>query len=416
MFIERSIYPNLVRHLSKREISLIIGPRQAGKTTLMLKLQEELNRQGTKTLFLSLDFERDLPSFQSQMSLLQRIELELGKGPGVVFIDEIQRKENAGLFLKGLYDMGIKWKLVVSGSGSLELKEKIYESLVGRKRVFKVYTLSLEEFTNFKTGYRYKGHLREFSQVLPTEARSILLEYMTFGGYPRVVLEETKEEKIATLDEIFSSYMEKDISHLLRVEKLQAYKTLIRVLASQTGRLLNLQELSSIVGVSLPTLNNYLEYAQKTFIISLVSPFYRNIKKEIRKSKTVYFHDLGLRNFILGYPARTLPPEEMGFLFQNLIFRILHEKYSMGNVELRYWRTTSKAEVDFVLERGEEITPVEVKWTEKMPRVPRSLKSFIEKYEPREAWIVTPSSKGETKLGKTMVRIITLWDLMEKED
>lgn len=277
MFIERSIYSKLIRHIPKKEISLIIGPRQAGKTTLMLKLQDELNRQGIKTLFLSLDFERDLPSFQSQASLLQRIELELGKGPGVVFIDEIQRKENAGLFLKGLYDMGLGWKLVVSGSGSMELKEKICESL----------------------------------------ARNILLEYMTFGGYPRVVLEETTEEKIATLDEIFSS--------------------------------------------------------------------------------------------------RILTPEEMGFLFQNLVLRILDEKYFMGNVEIRYWRTTNKAEVDFVLEVGSEIIPVEVKWTERTPKVTRSLRSFIEKYGPKEAWVVTPFTRGETKAGKTAVRVITLWDLMEME-
>ena len=71
----------------------------------------------------------------SQQSLVNKLRLELGDEFGVAFIDEIQRKENAGLFLKGLFDQGLPYKLVVSGSGSLELKEKIHESLVGRKRL-----------------------------------------------------------------------------------------------------------------------------------------------------------------------------------------------------------------------------------------------------------------------------------------
>ncbi len=412
MFIERSVYGELVDHLERREISLIIGPRQAGKTTLMLRLQEELERRGERTLFLSLDFDRDIPAFESQTALLNRVELEMGKRGGVIFVDEIQRRENAGIFLKGLFDMGIPYKLVVSGSGSLELKEKIYESLVGRKRVFRVNTVSLKEFMDFKTGYRYRGKIRRFAETFPGEARALLEEYMMFGGYPRVVLEETLEEKVSTLDEIFSSYVERDISYLLGVEKIDAYRTLLKLLAAQTGGLLNLQELSSMAGISLPTLKKYLTYAQKTFVISLVPPFFRNVRKEVRRAKTVYFHDLGLRNFVLGHPYRLLSPEERGFLFQNLVFRVLSDGHSRSNVDIRYWRTASKAEVDFVVEVGSEIVPVEVKWTKKTPKVSRSLRSFLDRYQPKEAWIVTPGSRSHREVGGTIVKVMTIWDLV----
>ncbi|MFH1573494.1 MAG: AAA family ATPase, partial [Acidobacteriota bacterium] len=114
---------------------MLVGPRQSGKTTILKQLDAQLRAGGRNTLWLNLDVEDDFRHLASQGALIQKIRLELGSG-GVVFMDEIQRKENAGLFLKGLYDQGLPWKFVVSGSGSIELKEKISESLAGRKRVF----------------------------------------------------------------------------------------------------------------------------------------------------------------------------------------------------------------------------------------------------------------------------------------
>ena len=149
--IKRKLHKDLKEHLSKKEISLIIGPRQAGKTTLMMMLKEYLTKKNEATLFFNLDIGNDIFYFQSQDKLLKKIKLELGSKRGFVFIDEIQRKENAGLFLKGLFDMDLPYKFIVSGSGSLELKEKIHESLAGRKRVFELNTLSFEEFVNYKT-------------------------------------------------------------------------------------------------------------------------------------------------------------------------------------------------------------------------------------------------------------------------
>ena len=122
--IERKLFSGLVSHLPQKEISIIIGPRQSGKTTLMDMLREHLDKKGERTLYLNLDIEWDRPHFESQSALLRKIELELGKERSYVFIDEIQRKENAGLFLKGLFDLKLPYKFIVSGSGSLELKRE----------------------------------------------------------------------------------------------------------------------------------------------------------------------------------------------------------------------------------------------------------------------------------------------------
>ncbi|OGW04184.1 MAG: ATPase [Nitrospinae bacterium RIFCSPLOWO2_01_FULL_39_10] len=413
MPIKRYMFSELVAHLPKKELSLIVGPRQAGKTTLMLQVQDYLKKKNEKTLFLSLDFEGDTPHFNTQAALLDRINLEFGKKKGYVFIDEIQRKENAGIFLKGLYDMQTPYKFVVSGSGSIELKEKVHESLAGRKRMFELQTVSLKEFINYKTMYKYEDRLEEYFRIEKTESLGLLIEYLNFGGYPRVILEETLAEKLQTMDEIYRSYIEKDIAYLLRVERIDAFGNLLRLLAGQAGNIINLNEISSTVGISVQTVKNYLYYAEKTFVIKRLTPYYRNIRKEISKSPVVYFNDIGMRNFSIGQFGRYMMLSEMGFLFQNLIYRLLHEKIKDEGSTLHFWRTKDRAEVDFVINKGREVIPVEVKCKEmKEKSIARSLRSFISRYKPKEAFVVNISLKDEDMIEKTKIRFIPYFELI----
>jgi predicted AAA+ superfamily ATPase len=407
------MFGELSAHLPKKEISLITGPRQAGKTTLMLQLQDYLRKKGENTFFLSLDFESDMPNFATQAALLDRIRLEFGKQKGYVFIDEIQRKENAGLFLKGIYDMRTPYKFIVSGSGSVELKEKVHESLTGRKRMFELTTVSIKEFINFKTGYRYEDRLDKFFRVNRAESMSLLMEYLNFGGYPRVILEDIVTEKLKIIDEIYRSYIEKDIAYLLRVERIDAFGNLIRLLAGQIGSMVNLNELSSTLGISVQTVKNYLTYAEKTFVVKRVSPYYRNIRKEISKSPVIYFNDLGMRNFSIGQFGRYAMFSEMGFLFQNLVYGLLQQQTKDESGTLHFWRTKDKAEVDFIINRGREVVPVEVKCREmKDKSIARSLRGFIAKYRPREAWVVNIGLRDEEKIDKTLVKFVPVFDLI----
>jgi len=413
MPIKRYLLDDLKTHLPKKEMSLIVGPRQAGKTTLMLQLQEYLKKKDEKTLFLSLDFERDMPNFTTQAALLDRIRLEFGKQKGHVFIDEIQRKENAGIFLKGLYDMQMPYKFIISGSGSVELKEKVHESLAGRKRMFELQTVSLREFINYKTGYKYEDKLNKYFSIKKAESLNLLMEYLNFGGYPRVILEDTRSEKLKTIDEIYRSYIEKDIAYLLKVERIDAFGNMIRILAGQIGNMINLNELSSTLGISVQTVRNYLAYAEKTFIVKRLTPYFRNIRKEISKSPVLYFNDLGLRNFSIGQFGRYTMLSEMGFLFQGLVYRLLLEKIKDEGSTLHFWRTKDRAEVDFVINRGEQVIPVEVKCREmKDKAIARSLRGFISKYNPKEAWVVNISLKDEEKIGQTRIKFIPVFELI----
>jgi len=415
-FIKRSVFQELWQDLGKKEISFLIGPRQSGKTTLMQKIKGELDRKGEKTLFLSLDFEWDREFFASQQKLLKKIELEIGKQRGYVFIDEIQRKEDAGLFLKGIHDLDLPYKFMVSGSGSVDLKAKIKESMVGRKRVYELYPVSLREFSDFKTDYKYEARLPEFFSMEGSERDQLLSEYLNFGGYPRVLLETELKEKIRTIDEIYQGYIEKDITYILKVEKTEAFGLLMKVLADQVGKLINHSEISNTLGISLPTLKNYLWYAENTYILHRVTPFFRNVRAEISKAPTVYFSDLGLRNFMLGIFGNLTRPDDLGFVFQNLVFLVLREKVRAANGKIHFWRTKSGAEIDFVINLGRKVIPVEVKYSElAKPLVQRSFHGFIDKYSPEQCFVVNRKLRTSVNIKGSEVYFLTIWDLLTRE-
>jgi predicted AAA+ superfamily ATPase len=410
--IRRGLITALAEHLSHPEITMLVGPRQSGKTTILRQLESGLRAGGKNTLWLNLDFEDDFHHVSSQGALQQKIKLELGSGGGVVFIDEIQRKENAGLLLKGLYDQGLPWKFVVSGSGSIELKEKISESLAGRKRMFELSTVSFGEFADFKTGYRYADRLKEFFRAEPGKTDQLFREYLMYGGYPRVVLADTHQEKLATINEIYRSYLEKDIVYLLRVEKSDSFSNMVRVLANQSGKMVNYSELSSTLGLALATVKTYLWYLEKTFVVRKVTPWFTNIRKEITKAPVYYFGDIGLRNFASG-SFGTLSDSEAGFAFQTVIHAMLKERFPLADTTIHYWRTKDKAEVDFVIQRGAAVTPLEVKYREmQKPEIQRSFRGFLERYHPGRGYVVNKSLHDEALIGETRVRCLPYWELM----
>ena len=335
---------------------MVLGPRQSGKTTILEKLREELREQGKPTVFLNLDIIEDRQWFSSQHALIELVERRVGQGRAYVFIDEVSRLENAGVFLKGLYDMKSGHKFVVTGSGSLELKSNIIEPLTGRKQTFYCYPLSFTEFVVYKLGLEAADFDEEYARVTrelitqPLKRQRLVDEYVNFGGYPGVVLAQTEEEKNRILREVYLSYLEKDIGLLLRVEKEQAFENLVKILASQTGNLINRAELSATLGVSEKTIERYLYLLEKTFVIDVIRPFYRNARKELVKSPKIYFVDLGLRNALIGDFNPLELRQDVGYLWENFMVIERIKKFANQNLFLKYnfWRTFSGAEVDWI--------------------------------------------------------------------
>lgn len=411
--IKRELFDKVIPYLDEKEIILITGSRQAGKTTLLKIIKEHLEKKGKKTVFFNLDIEHDRQFFISQEGLIAQIKLHLGNSQGYVFIDEIQRKENAGLFLKGIYDMSLPYKFIVSGSGSLELKEKIHESLTGRKIIFTLNTISLRELIGYRTNYLYANNLTDFFQRDIIKSNLLLQEYLNFGGYPRVIVAEEIEKKRAIIDEIFQSYLERDIVYFLGLKKTDEFINLVKIISSQVGQLVNLTELSSTLNLSIKTVKLYLWYLEKTFILKKITPFYSNLRKEIIKMPIYYFTDLGLRNFAINQFNNLTLIQQTGFLFQNFVANLISEQLNLSSSSFHFWRTQDKTEVDFIIKTGNDLIPIEVKYKKlDSPEVPRSLISFINNYKPGKAYLINLNLEKKIPIGKTKLFFVPYWRLM----
>lgn len=388
IFIQRDSIKEITEHLKSQEITLLVGPRQAGKTTIMLHIKEQLDKRGEKTLHLNIDRDDHRKYFNSQTDLVNYISLYFGPEKGYLFIDEIQRLDDAGLFLKGIYDRNLPYKIVVSGSGSLELKEKIHESLAGRKRIFEIPTITFSEFIHFKTNYQFKNKTLDFFHYDKSLPETLVQEYLYFGGYPKVVLANTIEEKKNIIKEIFESYVEKDIQNLIHIGKTENFINLVSVLSSQIGQLVNRTELSRTLNIDRETLKTYLWYLEKTFIIKRVNPFYSNIRKELTKMPIYYFTDIGLRNY--NRNQFVSPPDKTdGMLFQNFIYLLLKESELFHNSKINYWRSKDGAEVDFIVHHGSDVIPIEVKNSSlTVMKINKSIRSYITLYKPKKLYLV----------------------------
>ena len=201
----------------------------------------------------------------------------------------------------------------------------------------------------------------------------------------------------------------KDIYYLLKVEKEEVFSNLVRLIASQTGMIVNYAELSSTLGISYRTLRSYLWYLEKTFILDKVTPFFKNTRKEITKSPVFYFIDLGMRNFANG-SFDWGGVQNADFVFQNFIYNILSDKLKEKMAKINFWRTKDGAEVDFVVLVGSEEFPIEVK-NRHLEKVEgnRSLMSYIEKYHPKKAIVVNLSLQGQKKVKGTQLIAIPYW-------
>lgn len=410
MEIARTVLKDLRDHLSAPEITLLIGPRQAGKTTLLRELRAQLEKEGNLCFFFNLDIDSDAIFFQSQQKFVAHIQAISGGQKSYIFIDEVQRIADAGLFLKGLYDRQMPYKFIVTGSGSLELKERIAESLVGRKQNFFLPTVSVQEWAQYATEYRFGDRV---SAVIHTDElleERLLNTYMTYGGYPRVITSPTIQLKNNILQEIYQGYIERDIGQLLQLEKSSAFVVLLQLLANRSGQLVNYSDLSKLTGLSIATLKNYLWYSEKTFVTESVTPFFRNKGKEVTKAPQYYFWDLGLRNYLRGIFEDV---SDQGNRFQTFAFRLLEDHFRNSVASLHYWRTQNQAEVDFVINLGHRVMPVEIKSARmKKPELSRSFQSFLSKYNPPEAWIINRRLRADILSGETKVRFIPWYDLI----
>lgn len=416
--VQRAIFPEIVQHLERPEISVIIGPRQVGKTTLLSQLRNHLIQNGYKDSNIysfNLDIITELGLFESQQKFIAFLRERIGQEKLFVFIDEAQRIKNAGIFLKGIYDLSLPVKFVLTGSSALEIRTKIHESLTGRKRIFYLYPFNFGEYILSKDTALHSA-IMSGNTLSPYSQEGALSNFQTlinWGGYPKVCLENNIAEREKELKEIFASYIEKDIVGFLKIKNHLTFSKLVVLLAAQTGQLLNVATIAKTLQTSRKTIENYLDILDKTFVIKKVQPFFKNYRKEVAKMPKIYFLDNGIRNFALKAFQDFETRQDRGTILENFVFT---EILKSTNEELRFWRTKEKIEVDFALEsRNNEIIPIEVKSAQfKIPEIPRGLRSFIGKYQPKQAFVVNLGLNSQILYNqKTTVNFIFPWEIQK---
>lgn len=348
--ITRDITLRAQKYLNSDEILLFVGARQAGKTTILKQLQDQIRlQQANKVVyFLNLEDPQYLELLnESPKNLFKIFTIEL-QNRTFIFLDEIQYLRNPSNFLKFFYDeYKGKIKILASGSSAFYIDKKFNDSLAGRKRIFNVFTLSFREFLRFKEEKDLAQ--KDFKKLSLAEEEKMTIyynEYLIYGGYPRVVLAPV-EEKISELREIAFSYIKKDI-YEANIRQEDVFYRLFKILASQVGNLLNSHELALTLRVSKTAIDNYLYVMSKSFHIQLIRPFFNNVRKELTKMPKVYFSDLGLRNFFVNNFDGIEMRDDKGALLENGFFRQLLESYDVDDIN--FWRTSGQNEVDFVTE------------------------------------------------------------------
>lgn len=393
-YFKRSLEEQLETHLHSPQALFILGPRQVGKTTLLKHLMQQVHPDNS--LYYDIEKPQDLEMFTGGFnSILARLRMDRKnpKSKTWVFIDEVQYLADLSKTIKLLVDHHAdEFKLVLTGSSSAMIKRQFSESLVGRKHEFTLYPLSFAEFCRFRNEPAIADLLERsyvHTEDNPLHSMRILMntlqnEYMLFGGYPRVVLQDNVLGKAEILTDLVSSYILKDIRHIFRIEKPDQLNRLIRVLSNSIGKEINIQSLSQSVGLHRETLSNYLMVLESSYIIQLIKPFFNNPGKELRKMPKVYFIDPGIRNSLLTDFREIGIRNDAGELFENIVFLNLLRKQNALS-QIKYWKSKNYQELDFIRIENTDVTAYEVKLGKSLNN---NLRSFLHLYPEARGFMV----------------------------
>lgn len=385
MYIERNLAKTFDKLVGAYSIISLVGARQSGKTTFLK--EHAKNKRASYLLFDDPDirnlFEEDVKKFEKQYI----------EGFDVAILDEVQYCKNAGRNLKYLADTGKK--LWLTASSETILSKEVLSYLVGRVSVLRLYPFSLSEFLTAKGQNSFTKQMLERN----------IWEHITFGGYPKSIMVEDIELKKTILRDLYETMVLKDIARTFSIQDINSLEEFTKYLSLNIGNLISYEVISSDLKISFFTVKKYLDAIEKSYLILRVKPFFTNKLKELIKQPKIYFIDTGLRNSI----SKTFEPNFDGKLFENYV---LSELLKIGYLP-KYWRSKSKAEVDFIIEDGNDIIPIEVKLSSP-DSYGRSLYSFIDTYKPKRAFVVF--YKGEykkSKIGNCSVEFIHVSKLHE---
>ena len=383
--IKRHLWSDLVSDLDKERITILLGPRQVGKTTLLLRLIEHLKEKGVdeRSIFyynfddidLRSNMKRDFRFIQKDIE--KRIGTPIENGSKIyLFLDEGQKSPSVFELVKLFFDKNYPLKCFISGSSSLNIKDKSVETLSGRVHYFYLSPVSFSESIGQDFGlYRHLENINNLQDIKELASfgyrhiekyQRLFYRLLFLGGLPKIISLKD-EDSISYLNDFLSSYLDKDIKDIGAKVDIESFHLSFKYLSSYCADLFNFSKLGEDLGIKRDSLYRYFELLEKTLVVKTVSPFIFLQMKHICKSRKLFFFDNGVVNRLKGFISfeEVVRAQFMGKVFENFIFQNLYSRSlnDLKKPDFYYYRDYQDHEIDFIYQRGGNTIPIEASYT-----------------------------------------------------
>jgi len=400
---KRDLFPVVEKYLPEKQIIAIVGLRRVGKTVLIKQLVNSLKAGAKNICYMSFD-DRDFQKYETAFELIEYFLQNTSKGTRYLFLDEIQKVPNWTDLLKTIYDTEKNLKIVISGSSSLEMK-KYKETLAGRILTFQMPILSFREFTRYN-GLEWKVDLdnlqREYDiKFLPKKSvyLSLFQKYLVKGAFPELMDKEDEDYIRKYISEVIDKIVA-DISKAIDPSKEKEIGELILLFCKSTGRVFEINNLSSVLRINRNTTSKYIDLLEKAFLLKVSYNYTKSVAKKLRISKKGYIAHSSIAISELQYPFAIISTDmgELGHLVETAI---------VGNLETDSFWSHQNREVDVILKDG---TPVEIKYKNVISKGDfDGLESFMENHKAKKAIMITKDVFEREKIGGKEFLLVPAW-------
>lgn len=444
IYIEREILSALKKSMNEHfYISALIGPRQTGKTTLLNKLKDFLEKEkgisATRIFYFNLDNVDLRSKIKIDFKYIQKdIEANLGSAldslqtPIYIFIDEAQKSPEIFDLMKIIFDdYQDKVKIFLSGSSSFNIQKHSAETLAGRIRFFYLYPFSLRELINhyihplkdsllqtiINGKYEDSNYLKMQAQIYRDREKifPIWQQALLFGFLPKIFQLDSSEDKNFYLRDFINTYIEKDIKLLKEVGDIELFSRVLSLFISEDSQLLNITGIANNFGISRITLNKYFSILKETNVLCSIFPFVRQNSKKLIKSSKIFFFDNGFINYeskIFSF-EQLLSSKKIGAVFENIIINnaLRHTANSSTPPNIYFWRDYDGHEIDLVIEIGDKIIPIEITYSPKITSDKRiNFRAFYKSFPKAEdGFIIYTGEHQSINVENKKITAIPFW-------
>ena len=410
--IKRDAYLTaLEKMLPSEQVKIIMGARRSGKSFIMRQLAHNLIKSGVdKKRILIINFE-DPRFVDLDAKLLLQIfdvykEFFPSEAKPYIFIDEAQKAHGWERWARMMHELG-KANLTVSGSNAEVLSYELGTVLTGRHLDMIVFPLSFREFLKFKN-VKFKINSEPDLIGKSVEIKSFLREFLEFGSFPLVVLENDKgKELLAYFDDVIN----KDLLKRYKIRKTEKFKSLVKFYLNNISSAITFTSLGKFLQISTDSAEKFSGYLETAYLAFSLKRFSYKVKEQEKSPRKVYAIDTGLANTV-GFRSS----ENSGRLAENAVFLELKRRmYRNPYLEMYYWKSLAQEEVDFAVKENTEVKElIQVCWdisdmhTKK--RETKALLKAMDEFKLKKGLIITEDFEGEEKFDNKKIQYIPLWE------